>query len=214
MLPIRSRILTPCCALALLLAASSAHAQNQAPDAPLPSAPTTPAKPTFVLPSTPYTLPAKDTPPPPSAKEREDETDVCGAPPDGVYSRANQHVPDAMRGVLQAYFNDVGNRIHGQWAHTMSIGQRNAWARSKVVTVRFAIRPDGSYFPPEITVSSTHSHDDAHALDAIKSFDAFPPLPAGVSHPVVFCMKFGYNTEFDPSLPSSMSGEPKPAKKQ
>lgn len=204
------RLLMPGLALALVLTATPAPAQTQVPDAPLPSAPSAPAaaapasaKPSFALPSPTYQPPPPDEPATPAPKPKDPE--VCGAPPRGVYTEQNRHFPDSLRGQVSAYFQDVSTRINGQWAHTMSVGQRNAWAHGKSLRVRFAIRPDGSLIYPEVTATSGHTNDDEHALAAISSFHAFPPLPAGIDHPVVFCITFAYNMgTFEPALPESI----------
>jgi hypothetical protein len=197
------RMLMPGLALCLALTAVPALAQNPVPDAPLPSMPSAsaPARPSFALPATTYQPPPKDDP----ASDKSEDSLICGAPPSGVFTRANQHFPKESQGAINAYFQDVSTRINGQWAHTMSVGQRNAWAHGKSLRVRLAIRPDGSLIYPEVTATSGHTNDDEHALAAISSFHAFPPLPAGIDHPVVFCITFAYNMGTpEPSLPESI----------
>jgi len=198
------RTLMPGLALALTFAltAAPAIAQTQVPDAPLPAAPA-PARPGFALPAPSYQPPPADEPAKPAPKSTEPQ--VCGGPPHLEYTEQNLKFPDSLRGQVAAYFRDVSTRINGQWIHTMSIGQRNAWAQGKKLTVRFAIRPDGSLIAPEVTSSSGHSNDDEHALAAITSFHAFPPLPAGIGHPVVSCIHFTYNMGTpEPELPESI----------
>ncbi|SEG62010.1 TonB family C-terminal domain-containing protein [Bryocella elongata] len=202
------RMLMPGLALVLSLAFNPvpARAQGQSPgvpDAPLPAAPSapTPAKPSFALPKPSYVPPGQDIPVPAKSTAAE----FCHAPAVGEFAGFNQPVLVNLRGALDSYFQDVNNRIHGQWVHNMSIGQRNAWATAKIATVRYGVRPDGSLIGPELTVSSGHANDDEHALEAVRSLHSFPPLPAGIDHPVFVCLRLGYNTgEPQPELPNSM----------
>ena len=202
-------MLKSCFALTLVLAvsAASARAQNPVPDAPLPAAPTPPAsaKPAFTVPPVSFKPPSKDDPPLP----KPDDGLICNVPPDGEFTTQNKHIPDQLLGQMESYNREVAHRIDGQWVHSMSLGERNAWAHSKTVALRFAIRPDGTLVPPEITVSSGHPNDDKHALEAVSSVHRFPPLPAGFDHPLVYCFRFGYNTmPWSPAAPDALFKNP------
>jgi TonB family protein len=185
-------------AAVLLFAVPTLFAQNSViPDAPAAPAPQT--QKTLVLPS-PGSMSLLPDYSPAEAKgaeahKAEVSRQVCSGEPSGVYTLANQNVPNDLRGQLQVYYSNVFSRVLSNWRHKYKSGaQFSAFAHAKVVELRVAIRPDGSFFEPQITHSSGNNVDDAKALAAVRDNDAFPPLPRGLDHPVVLCMKFGYNT--------------------
>jgi hypothetical protein len=173
-----------------------------APAASLPSAtpPTVPGKPSFALPeSTPL-------PPPPHSKTFVPKKDpyaneFCYGPADGIFSPSNQQIPHELQGAYNVYVSRVYAELYGDWGRYASTGERNAWGKARKAAARFVIYPDGSYSTPAITLSSDIASDDAHLLTAINRNRAFPPLPAGIKHPVPVCMIVGFHKmlEKDPS---------------
>ncbi len=83
------------------------------------------------------------------------------------------------------------------WFHNMPRAANDPWFHKAVVTVRFAILPSGEIDPPRVTASSGRDSYDHHALEAIRQAGPFDPLPAGDSHPLLFCIRFGYHVEDD-----------------
>ncbi|MES2390058.1 MAG: hypothetical protein V4555_00345 [Acidobacteriota bacterium] len=187
---------------ALSLIALTAHAQNTqpVPDAPIPSAPA--PKPLLAAPTPTYEVPKSH------ASDLPDNT-FCHAEAEGLFTKSNQHWPIAMQGVMNAYVRNAMTLVKSQWIHHMSIGERNAWATGKHLSVRFAIFPDGTHSAPEVTVSSRHPNDDEHAVAAVRYVGTFDPLPSAITHPVAVCINFQYNSNpWEENLPDPLAHPP------
>lgn len=172
---------------AVFLCAGAGHAQTGAiPDAPAPAANggrlnlSVPAKPLDVTPS-PKPKPAT----------------VCDGPAEGVYASGNYYDTGSMPGQGNAYMRNVSARVLTNWNRVPRHDFSNHIGPGHSVKVRFAIRPDGSYFMPEVTRSSGNAADDEKAMAAIRDVPSFPPLPDGITKPVVMCIAFGYNMTSD-----------------
>ena len=169
------------CAAVLSIALAGPCAAQAIPDAPAPSGLSlNPPSPSY-------------TPPAPADSPRQKL--VCGAEPDGPYIRENTHVPDALRGQFSAYNSNVRARVGREWIARFS--KIHKGFGEHLVQLRLAIRPDGTYFDPEITIPSGSPGADAGALNTIRALDPFPPMPEGIDHPVVICLSFGYNMHND-----------------
>ncbi len=164
----------------------------------LPSAPGVggPSKPLLVVPPVTYTVPDKSVP------AAGTQQTLCYGPREGVYAVTMPPFPAELRGAIQNYTNQLSQEIFGEWRRHMTRAQRDAWARQRVVTVRMAVMPDGSIREPEVTVSSGKPEEDAHALDAVKSHGSFGAPPKGYEHPVLVCLRFGYNMQTEDMDPA------------
>ena len=170
------------CAAVLSIALSGPCAAQAVPDAPAPSG-------LSLTPPSPSYTPVAPAAPPPKRKL------VCGAEPDGPYILKNTEVPDALRGQLSAYNTNVRARVGREWIARFN--KIHKGFGEHLVQLRLAIRPDGTYFDPEITIPSGSPGADAGALNAIRALGPFPPMPEGIDHPVVVCFCFGYNMHAD-----------------
>lgn len=122
--------------------------------------------------------------------------EVCGGAAEGVYGDSFA-APPALTGQLTAYVRNVNSRILGEWNQRSRHDFSSHVGKPHVTLVRFVIYPDGTYVDPEVTQRSGYALDDTRALAAIRHNTSFPALPAGMSHPVLMCMRFGYNTDLD-----------------
>ncbi len=112
--------------------------------------------------------------------------------------------------MFENYLRNIRSEIFNDWDHHMSIGEKNAWAKGRLVEVRFAIFPDGTYDPAVITISSGKQTYDNHALSAVNSHASFPAFPQGIKKPFPVCVKVGYNlSDFPTDTPEWML-PPKP----
>ena len=174
---------------ACLLLCATAHAQSDLHPAPVPAAP---AKPSFTLPAnTPYTVIQSSGP----APEAPIEELVCDAAATGIYAPSPTKLTPAQETALRDYIYLVKQQISAEWIRHVPVSATNAWIKGRSVEVRFAIMPDGSYDPPIVTVTSGHTSWDARAIAAINNYASSPTLPAGVNHPIVMCIHFGYNAD-------------------
>jgi len=175
---------------AIVLVAASAAAQtpqSAPPDAPAPTAPA--SKPSFTLPSATYEVPKGPAP----ARPKDDS--FCFAPPEGVYSKQSQDIPTEFQGPIRNYLRLLYSQVFNEWNHHLSVAERNAWGKKTQLAMRVAIRPDGSYDTPQITLSSGRDRYDAHAIEAVNAFSAFPELPKGFNRPLPVCFRIGYNVD-------------------
>lgn len=179
------------CALPLL----GQNAASNVPDAPQAPAPDTPApagtsagaKPSFTLPPVTY-----DRPTGPALEHKKTPEEEC--PGDLDKAPDGEHVSKELEGPVRNYRKLVTAEIGNYWMHSIPRSlQRDAWAPGRVLAVYFKIRPDGSYTAPQITSSSGKEIYDHLAIDAVKSRDAYPPLPAGMTKPIKVCFRFAYN---------------------
>jgi len=115
-----------------------------------------------------------------------------------------------MKGPLESYLRNVYSQIFSDFDHHMSVGEKNAWGKSRMVEVRFAIFSDGSYDPPTITVSSGKPTYDHHALNAVSTYASFPPLPQGIKKPLPVCIRIAYNIDELPKDTPEWMLPPKP----
>jgi len=192
---------------ACLLLSAAAHAQSDLPPAPAPAAP---AKPDFTLPAkTPYTVIKSSGP----APETPIEELVCDAAATGIYAPSPTKFTPAQETALRDYMYLVKQQISAEWVRHIPASANNVWMKGRTVEVRFAIMPDGSYDPPIVTVSSGRSSWDAGAIAAINNYASFPTLPAGINHPAIMCIRFGYNSDgslFRPTTPKLWQPDNKP----
>jgi TonB family protein len=172
---------------------SVAHAQVPSlPVAPAPSAPAAPAKPSFKIPASAPEIPKG----PPPAKEQ-----ICFAPPEGIYTAKNQQVPADLKGPTGSYVNLIAQRVFHDWDSHLTIMEKNSWAKGRVISVRLAVFPDGTYDRPEVTTSSGRPEYDSHVLHAIEMQSTFPAPPKGLDHPLPICLIFGYNADGSQIVP-------------
>ena len=201
-------------ATALLAGALGAAAQTpsqtpaQAPDLPSAPAPSAPAPHSiFTVPSgTSQIVAASSSAPPPAPNTPE----VCYAAAEGIYAPQPELEPK-LRQSLERYNVTTFQRVNVVWTRNMPRAANDPWVKRALVTVRFAIFPDGSIDQPLITASSGRKSYDQHALDAIRGASPFPPLPQGATRPLVMCVKFGYNVdpaEFQPKPPDPFNPKP------
>lgn len=200
-------------AVLLFLLSCVTAASSQTPEAPVPTAPvpTAPAKPAFAVPPASYAPPASSLRP--AAK---DSDDICHAAPEGIYTHANQAVPEALRGAAWSYAEQIAHQVFGEWDHTMPRTARNVWQRGRILAVRLAIMPDGTHDEPTVTMSSGNPRYDNLALAAVRSHPSFAPPPEGIRHPLLVCLHFGYNMtvdKMDPSRYDEWQSQPKTAPK-
>jgi TonB family protein len=190
-----------------LLAAFAAAAIISAPplgvraqSADLPSAPVSaaPSKPDFRLPAGMVVIAQPKGPPPPAPEVEL----VCYAAAEGIYAKVKAW-PPAQKEAISLYLSTAIHQLEIEWDRHMPRAASDPWVKGKVVTVRFAIMPDGSVDTPIVTVPSGRKSYDKHALDAVDAVAPFPPLPVGVTRPLPVCMKFGYNVD-----PSAKKPEP------
>jgi TonB family protein len=188
--------------VALLLCAAPTAAHCQLPDLPPAPAQTAPAaaKPLFALPSPSYNRPTSPAPAPKKGW-------VCDAPPTAVFMDAFDTHPE-KKGEVVSYVHMVSTQIFGAWASHLPPSARNAWAKGRLVKVRFAIMTDGSFSPPELTVSSGKSDYDRAAIEAVRQHGAFTPPPPGPWKSLAICMVFGFNME-QPEDSQSWMKDPK-----
>jgi TonB family protein len=175
--------------VALLLCGAAGAASCQVPDLPQAPAQTAPAaaKPAFALPPSSYNRPTGPVPDPKKGW-------VCDAPPTGVFMDAYDTHPE-KKGEVLGYVQFIHTRIFETWRSRLPPSAGNSWAKGRLVKVRFAIMPDGSFSPPEVTVSSGKSDYDRAAIDAIRLQVAFPPPPPGPWKSLAICTAFGSHLE-------------------
>jgi len=168
-------------------------AQNQTP---APSLAAPPAQ----TPATPSTEPSLAPPPknevPKSQtafRPKPKDDSFCFADPEGVYSKENQKVPKELQGPTRSYLNLLYMHVFTEWGRHLSFEERKPWGKKTDLPIRLAIRPDGSYEQPELTRSSGKDKYDAHALQAISASPSFPELPKGWTHPLLVCLRMGFN---------------------
>ena len=187
---------------AFVVAGTRGQQTGQVPPTPVPSAPlpsATSLKPSLTLPPQTYTPPDKSAP--------EDKTKLlCDAPQEGVFA---QPAADAKSGQALSYSQLLMSQIYTTWQNHLPREAHDAWAKGRIVRLRFMVMPNGSYSSPEVTISSGRSSYDYAAMEAVRSHDAFPPLPAGITRPLAFCMTFKTNT----GLPDTPQGWYGPSKK-
>jgi TonB family protein len=171
-----------------------------APSAPQPSASS--AKPSFTLPPVGYS-------PPDAAAPDDKKKLLCDAPREGVFAQATVSEAEAKTGETRSYVQLLMSQISRTWESHLPREARDAWAKGRIVRLRFLVMPDGSYSSPEVTVSSGKSSYDYAAIDAVRSRDTFPPLPEGITKPLPVCMTFKSNV----GLPDTPQGWYGPASK-
>jgi TonB family protein len=115
---------------------------------------------------------------------------TCGGSQDGVYAvgahyRLNNEDLPLLRRITSPIWTNLNYRESREVA-----GRLGA---DGYIRVRFAVRPDGSYFPPETTHSSGSAEDDELILSAIRRVDVFPHLPPDKTLPLVLCLSFYKN---------------------
>ena len=195
-----------------LAVASATHAQTPSaplPTAPIPSAPAPTAKPAtsiFALPSN-----SPDTLKPPSgpAPSAPVEDQLCYAPATGIFAPYPKPSPE-VQAALPDYIRLVMQQIETKWSRNLPRAANDPWIKPKTLYIRFAVRPDGSYTAPIVTVSSGRRDFDSHALESIDAFSAFPTPPPGVTHPVPICIHFEYNVDQTPTSKPIDLWPPKP----
>ncbi|MFC6646682.1 TonB C-terminal domain-containing protein [Granulicella cerasi] len=177
--------------LSLFVAATCTPLLSRAQNASLPDAPLAPA------PAASFTLPsAKSILQPPSPDNDEPGAKkpklLCGAEIDEVYQQSKP-VEEAFRGPYVEYLRNVGGRVSATWNARKKHDFSNHIGREHGGRVRILIFPDGTFTPPQLTKSSGNAMDDERFLAAIRHNAPLPPLPAGIHHPVTFCLNFEYN---------------------
>jgi TonB family protein len=170
----------------------------QSADLPSAPAPAAPSKPDFRLPAGMVVIAQPKGPPPPAPEEEM----VCYAAADGIYAKVKAW-PPAQKEAISRDMSTAIHQLEIEWDRHMPRTASDPWVKGKVVTVRFAIMPDGSVDTPIVTVPSGRKSYDKHALDAVDAVAPFPPLPVGVTRPLPVCMRFGYNVD-----PSARKPEP------
>jgi TonB family protein len=160
----------------------------------------------FALPpDSPDTLKPLPGPPPSSPVEDQD----CYAPATGIFAPQPKPSP-AVQAALPDYIRLVMQQIETKWSRNLPRAANDPWIKPKTLYIRFAVRPDGSYTEPIVTVSSGRRDYDNHALDSIDAFSAFPTPPPGVTHPVPICIHFQYNVDQTPASKPIDLWPPKP----
>jgi len=192
--------------LPVLFVCSASLVRAQSTDLPTAPAPK-PTQSIFTLPAaTAHTVlqSAPETPPPPAPVEDQ----ICDAPATGIY--APQHhkpfSPELQR-ELEGYKTLVNEQVRQEFYRHIPRSANDPWLQGKFTKVRFAVMPDGSYDPAIVTATSGRKGWDAHALESINSYDSFPLPPKGITHPVLFCINFIYQTS---EYPSSVTPPLKP----
>jgi TonB family protein len=176
---------------AICLPACAQTPNANAPDTPQ-SAPAT--KPSFALPPVSYDRPTGPAPDP-----KKDW--VCDAPPDGVFQQTvDNH--DNLKGEARNYVDLIQSQLYRVWLSNLPSDARNAWARGRLVKVRFVVMRDGTFSPPEVTVPSGRNDYDAAAVRAIRDRGVLPPLPEGIKAPQAICLTFRFNM----GLPDTPAG--------
>ena len=175
------------------------RAHGQAPD--LPAAPSSAAQPAakpgsiFTLPKGSQTVISSTSAAaaPPSTP---DTPENCYAPAVGLYAPQRDLTPQVKLAV-DRYSSVANQRVGTMWFHNMPRAANDPWLKRAVVTIRFAILPDGSIDAPLVTASSGRSSYDHHALEAIRQASPFDPLPDGVKRALVVCFNFRYHADED-----------------
>ena len=129
-----------------------------------------------------------------------DEPEECFLPATGIYG-PQRELPARVLSAVHAYSKLVLQRINSNWRQNMPRAAKDPWYSRAVVTVRFAILPDGSVDPPRVTASSGRDSYDHHALEAIRQANPFDPLPLDDNQPLRFCVKFGYHVDSNEFIP-------------
>jgi len=170
--------------VSVLLCAAPATAICQLPDLPPAPAQTAPAaaKPAFALPSPSYDRPTGPVPDP-----KKDW--FCDAPPTTVFTDVTKAHPE-KEGAVESYGNLITAKLYDTWIRSLPRSAMNSWASGRLVKVRFAIMPDGSFSSPEVTVSSGKSDYDRAAINAILLRGIFPPPPQGPWKSLPVCIRF------------------------
>jgi len=194
----RARLLAVLCVSTI---AWTAHAQT--PSAPLPAAPIPPAPAPAAKPATPMFALPPDSPdtlkPPPGPPPSSPVEDLfCYAPATGIFAPYPKPSPEAQA-ALPDYIRLVMQQIDTQWSRNIPPAARGPYSKPKTLYIRFAVRPDGSYTAPIVTVSSGRRDFDNHAFDSIDAFSSFPTPPPGITHPVPICIHFEYNVDRTPA---------------
>ena len=141
-----------------------------------------------------YTSPADKPITSAGAASKQDE--YCFAKVERAFAERHGTVSPAVQGQLRNYSRNVYSEIFSDWSQHMTLAEKNAWGKGKKVAIRFVIHADGSYDMPEMTVSSGRDRYDEHAMEAIRSHTAFPPLPPGVPS-IRFCVIVGFHLDPD-----------------
>jgi TonB family protein len=167
----------------VLLCAAPAAVRCQLPNLPSPmqTAPAA-AKPSLALPPASYDRPTGPVPDPKKGW-------VCDAPPTAVFMDALDTHPE-KKGEVMSYMRLVHTQLYDTWISSLPRSANNSWAKGRLVKVRFAIMPDGSFSPPEVTVSSGQSDYDRAAVNAILLRGMFTPPPRGPWKSLAICMTF------------------------
>jgi TonB family protein len=188
--------------LALTIAVAGRTVPCQQASPAQPASQTAPSPPLTPAPS--ISAPEKSSPVrPPASHEKPFVPDpdrkkgwVCDAPPTDVFTDAFDTHPE-YKGEVFNYVRLVRTQLYKSWIGQLPRSAWNAWAKGRLVKVRFAVRPDGSFLPPELTVPSGSRDYDYAAIDAILQHRSFPPPPHGPWKALPICMTFA--TNMDPS---------------
>lgn len=169
--------------LAALVVVPVSRAQMSAiPDAPAPAVP----KLSLTLPAAKYEAP-----------KIEPKTLICEAPPEGVYVPENRRVPEGLHGLMREYARNMSGRVYANWDVRYRKSVQLAFDKHRLAEIRVAVNPDGTLLEPEISKTSGDKQDDLNALYAVRETAPFDPLPPGIRHPMVLCLRFGYRTYDD-----------------
>jgi TonB family protein len=113
----------------------------------------------------------------------------CDAPPTTVFTDVTKAHPE-KDGAVESYGNLITAKLYDTWIRSLPRSAMNSWASGRLVKVRFAIMPDGSFSSPEVTVSSGKSDYDRAAINAILLRGTFPPPPQGPWKSLPMCIRF------------------------
>ena len=179
--------------LLMLCASLGLKAQDTLPAAPSSAAPIADApsavvKPSFTLPKTPGTLASSHAAPPPTPVAAE----FCFAPATGLYGpqpEISAHAKE-LRG---HYLTQATQHVAAVWHHNMPRSVNDPWLKRAVVTIRFAILPNGEIDEPLVTATSGRVSYDRHALETLEEAAPFDPLPPGLGKALTICFHFTYH---------------------